>query len=59
MGMKDRAPVVYENLARSVPFPRRLGHPHEYADLAGTTLRNSYFNGEMVRLDGAIRRPPR
>ena len=59
MGMKDRAPVVYENLAKSVPFPRRLGHPHEYADLAVTMLRNSYFNGETVRLDGAIRMPPR
>ncbi len=59
MGMKDRAPVVYENLAKSVPFPRRLGHPHEYADLALTMLRNSYFNGETVRLDGAIRMPPR
>lgn len=59
MGMKDRAPAVYENLAKSVPFPRRLGHPHEYADLAVTMLRNSYFNGETVRLDGAIRMPPR
>ena len=59
MGMKDRAPVVYENLAKSVPFPRRLGYPHEYADLAVTMLRNGYFNGETVRLDGAIRMPPR
>ena len=59
MGMKNRAPAVYENLAKSVPFPRRLGHPHEYADLAVTMLRNSYFNGETVRLDGAIRMPPR
>lgn len=57
--MEDHAPVVYDNLAKSVPFPRRLGHPHECADLAGTTLRNSYFNGETGRLDGAIRRPPR
>ena len=59
MGMKYRAPVVYENLAKSVPLSRRLGHPHEYADLAVTMLRNSYFNGETVRPDGAIRMSPR
>jgi len=59
MGMTDRTPVVYENFAKSVPFPRRLGHPHEYADLVVTMLGNSYFNGETVRLDGAIRMPPR
>jgi NAD(P)-dependent dehydrogenase (short-subunit alcohol dehydrogenase family) len=59
MGMKDRAPAIYEGLTRSVPFPKRLGHPSEYADLALTMLRNSYFNGETVRLDGAIRMPPR
>mgnify|MGYP000072364095 CR=1 FL=1 len=43
----------------NVSLPRRLGHPAEYADLAVTMLRNSYFNGETVRLDGAIRMPPR
>jgi NAD(P)-dependent dehydrogenase (short-subunit alcohol dehydrogenase family) len=59
MGMKDRAPAIFENLSKSVPFPRRLGHPFEYADLALTMLRNGYFNGETVRLDGAIRMPPR
>jgi NAD(P)-dependent dehydrogenase (short-subunit alcohol dehydrogenase family) len=59
MGMKDRAPAIFEGLSKSVPFPRRLGHPHEYADLAVTMLRNGYFNGETVRLDGAIRMPPR
>jgi NAD(P)-dependent dehydrogenase (short-subunit alcohol dehydrogenase family) len=57
--MKERAPAIFEGLSKSVPFPRRLGHPHEYADLAVTMLRNSYFNGETVRLDGAIRMPPR
>ena len=59
MMVKERAPEIFEGLAKSVPFPRRLGHPHEYADLALTMLRNSYFNGETVRLDGAIRMPPR
>ncbi|MBX3447085.1 MAG: SDR family NAD(P)-dependent oxidoreductase [Parvibaculaceae bacterium] len=59
LGVKDRAPQIFENLAASVPFPPRLGDPSEYADLACTMLRNGYFNGETVRLDGAIRMPPR
>jgi NAD(P)-dependent dehydrogenase (short-subunit alcohol dehydrogenase family) len=42
-------------LAASVPFPKRLGNPPEYASLALEMMRNSYFNGETVRLDGAIR----
>jgi NAD(P)-dependent dehydrogenase (short-subunit alcohol dehydrogenase family) len=57
--VKERAPEIFDGLSKSVPFPRRLGHPHEYADLVMTMLRNSYFNGETVRLDGAIRMPPR
>ena len=46
-------------LAASVPFPKRLGLPHEYASLALEMCRNSYFNGEDVRIDGAIRMAPR
>jgi NAD(P)-dependent dehydrogenase (short-subunit alcohol dehydrogenase family) len=46
-------------LAASVPFPKRLGLPAEYASLAVEMCRNSYFNGEDVRLDGAIRMSPR
>ncbi len=46
-------------LAASVPFPKRLGNPAEYAGLALEMCRNSYFNGEDVRLDGAIRMAPR
>ncbi|MDT7837255.1 SDR family NAD(P)-dependent oxidoreductase [Aquabacterium sp. OR-4] len=46
-------------LAASVPFPKRLGNPDEYAQLAETMLSNGYFNGESVRLDGAIRMAPR
>lgn len=46
-------------LAASVPFPKRLGDPREYASLALEMIRNEYFNGECVRLDGAIRMPPR
>ena len=42
-------------LAASVPNPARLGDPIEYAGLACEMIRNGYFNGEDVRLDGAIR----
>ena len=46
-------------LAASVPFPKRLGQPAEYASLAMQMIENGYFNGESVRLDGAIRMAPR
>ena len=46
-------------LAATVPFPKRLGNPPEYASLALEMVRNGYFNGEVVRLDGAIRMAPR
>jgi len=46
-------------LAASVPFPKRLGDPPEYAALAELMITNGYFNGESVRLDGAIRMAPR
>ena len=46
-------------LAASVPFPKRLGQPDEYADLAEFMITNGYMNGESVRIDGAIRMAPR
>jgi len=46
-------------LGASVPFPRRLGSPDEFAALAELMVTNGYFNGESVRLDGAIRMAPR
>lgn len=46
-------------LAASVPFPKRLGDPTEYANLALCMIETGYFNGEDVRLDGAIRMAPR
>ncbi len=46
-------------LAASVPFPPRLGEPPEFAGLVCEILRNSYLNGETIRLDGAIRMAPR
>jgi len=57
--MQGAPQQVRDNLAASVPFPKRLGHPPEYAHLALTMIENSYFNGEDVRLDGAIRMAPR
>jgi len=50
---------VKQALAASIPFPKRLGFPAEYAQLALGMIENSYFNGEDVRLDGAIRMAPR
>lgn len=50
---------IRQALAASVPFPKRLGNPEEYANLALTMIENEYFNGEDVRLDGAIRMAPR
>ena len=50
---------VKDALAASVPFPKRLGNPAEYAALALLMVENGYFNGEDVRLDGAIRMAPR
>jgi NAD(P)-dependent dehydrogenase (short-subunit alcohol dehydrogenase family) len=50
---------VQQALGAQVPFPARLGNPVEYASLALEMIRNGYFNGECVRLDGAIRMPPR
>ena len=57
--MSAAPPQVKEALAASVPFPKRLGNPEEYAKLALTMLECGYFNGEDVRLDGAIRMAPR
>ena len=50
---------VRESLAASVPFPPRLGRPEEYAALLLHLCRNPMINGEVVRLDGALRMAPR
>ncbi|UAB79108.1 SDR family NAD(P)-dependent oxidoreductase [Erythrobacter sp. SCSIO 43205] len=50
---------VRDALAASVPFPKRLGVPEEYAKLAMCMIETGYFNGEDVRLDGGIRMAPR
>ena len=48
-------PEMLEALSASVPFPKRLGDPAEFASLVLELVRNSYLNGETIRLDGAIR----
>lgn len=50
---------VQESLAAQVPFPRRLGDPSEFADVALAIVRNPMLNGSVIRLDGAIRMAPR
>jgi len=50
---------VLDSLAASVPFPKRLGKPEEFASLVLELVRNGYFNGQTIRLDGAIRMAPR
>jgi len=46
-------------LASGVPFPKRLGTPDDYASLAIELIQNGYMNGETIRIDGALRMPPR
>lgn len=59
LALGARNPAVFEGLEKSVPFPKRLGKPEEFASLALELVRNTYFNGQNIRLDGAIRMPPR
>jgi NAD(P)-dependent dehydrogenase (short-subunit alcohol dehydrogenase family) len=48
-----------DSLGKQVPFPSRLGRPEEYAALVGHIIENEMLNGEVIRLDGAIRMAPR
>lgn len=57
--MLGATPKVLDSLAASVPFPRRLGKPEEFGSLVLELARNSYFNGQCLRLDGGIRMAPR
>jgi NAD(P)-dependent dehydrogenase (short-subunit alcohol dehydrogenase family) len=52
-------PEARESLGRSIPFPPRLGLPAEYAQLAAHIVENRMLNGEVIRLDGALRMAPR
>jgi NAD(P)-dependent dehydrogenase (short-subunit alcohol dehydrogenase family) len=58
--MADTLPAnVIEKLGNSVEFPKRLGHPSEFAELATFMMEHEYLNGEVIRLDGGIRMSPR
>jgi NAD(P)-dependent dehydrogenase (short-subunit alcohol dehydrogenase family) len=48
-----------EHLTASIVFPKRMGRPEEFALLVESIARNSYLNGENIRLDGALRFPPK
>ncbi len=50
---------VQDSLGKQVPFPSRLGKPEEYAQMVQSIIGNPMLNGETIRLDGAIRMPPR
>jgi len=55
-GLPPEATAVLE---AQVPHPSRLGHPDEYANLVAHIVDNGMLNGEVIRLDGALRMPPR
>jgi len=57
--LAELPPEAQESLAAAIPNPRRLGAPEEFAALAVHMVENSYLNGEVVRLDGALRMAPR
>lgn len=57
--MKTLPEPVQESLAASIPFPSRLGKPEEFAQLASHIVSNTHLNGEVIRLDGALRMAPR
>ncbi len=51
--------AIQDSLAASIPFPKRLGKPEEFALLAASIVENLSLNGEVIRLDGALRMAPR
>jgi NAD(P)-dependent dehydrogenase (short-subunit alcohol dehydrogenase family) len=57
--VKEMNEAVFDGLGKAVPFPKRLGKPEEFGSLVMELARNTYFNGQLIRLDGAIRMPPK
>ena len=57
--MRSLPEPVQQSLAASIPFPPRLGKPEEFASLAAHIVTNTHLNGEVIRLDGALRMAPR
>jgi NAD(P)-dependent dehydrogenase (short-subunit alcohol dehydrogenase family) len=57
--LESLPPAAQESLGKQTPFPSRLGRPDEYAQLVESVIGNVMLNGEVIRLDGAIRMAPR
>ena len=57
--MNELPEAVQQSLAAAIPFPKRLGDPAEFAQLAAHIVANGHLNGEVIRLDGALRLAPR
>jgi NAD(P)-dependent dehydrogenase (short-subunit alcohol dehydrogenase family) len=57
--MLSTSDKLRDDLVRNIQFPKRLGRPEEFALLVESIARNPYLNGENIRLDGALRFPPK
>jgi NAD(P)-dependent dehydrogenase (short-subunit alcohol dehydrogenase family) len=57
--LEELPPETREALGAAIPNPNRLGRPEEFADMVMALIRNDYVNGEVVRLDGALRLQPK
>ena len=57
--LQELPPEVQASLGASIPFPKRLGRPEEFAELVRAIIGNRSLNGEVIRLDGALRLPLR
>lgn len=57
--MEELPQETVDGIVRNIPFPNRLGMPQEFAKLVGDIAQNPYLNGTVIRLDGAVRLPPR
>ncbi len=57
--LKALPQAAQDSLGAAVPFPKRLGEPDEFADLVLAIVRSRYLNGEVIRIDGALRLAPR
>lgn len=57
--MRQTPAPILENLIRAIPFPHRIGKPEEFAHLVQSIVDNALLNGEVIRLDGALRTQPK
>jgi NAD(P)-dependent dehydrogenase (short-subunit alcohol dehydrogenase family) len=57
--MESAPEALKEKLVESIIFPKRMGQPDEFARLVESIVTNPYLNGENIRLDGALRFPPK